>query len=63
MTSPISETSMVNSNGPSTDPCAPANNIDGVRGSEEITSHFCDIYKDIYNRHQTTDSVNHILGE
>ena len=54
---------MVNSNGPSTDPCAPANNIDGVRGSEEITSHFCDIYKDIYNRHQTTDSVNHILGE
>lgn len=41
----------------------PVNNIDGVRGSEEITSHFSDIYKDIYNRHQTTDSVNHILGE
>ena len=39
------------------------NNIDGVRGSEEIASHFSDIYKDIYNRHQTTDSVNNILDE
>ena len=41
----------------------PVNIIDGVRESENISSHFGVIYKDIYNRHHTSDRVNDILGQ
>ena len=41
----------------------PATNIDGVTGADNISSHFTGIYRDIYNRHESIDSVNHILSD
>ena len=41
----------------------PVNNIDGIIGKENISSHFSDIYKDIYNRHNSVTSVNNILSD
>ena len=41
----------------------PVNNIDGTIGGENISSHFSVIYKDIYNRHNSTNNVNSILSD
>ena len=41
----------------------PATNIDGVTGADNISSHFTGIYRDIYNRYESTDSVNHVLSQ
>ena len=35
--------------------------IDGVHGTENISKHFKDIYKGIYNQHDTKDKVSDIL--
>ena len=40
----------------------PVNNIDGIMGSDNISSHFSDIYKEIYNRHRSTDNVNKVFS-
>lgn len=39
----------------------PAKTIDGVHGSDNISSHFKNIYSDIYNQHESTDKVKDIL--
>ena len=41
----------------------PATNIDGVTGADNISYHFTGIYRDIYNRHESTDSVTHIFSD
>ena len=41
----------------------PPNRIDGVIGNVNISSHFKNIYQDIYNRHNTTDELNSIFSE
>ena len=41
----------------------PVNNIDGIVGEENISSHFSDIYKEIYNRHDSTNNVKGILSD
>ena len=38
-----------------------AKNMDGVSGSENIASHFKNIYEGIYNQHKSTDKVHEIL--
>ena len=40
-----------------------ANNIDGTVGAEGISAHFKTIYKDIFNKHKTSENVNNILQE
>ena len=37
------------------------NQVDGVSGSENIASHFKNIYERIYNQHESKDKVNDIL--
>lgn len=41
----------------------PPNNIDGVVGNDNISSHFGNIYKDIYNRHDSTNELKGIFSE
>ena len=38
-------------------------NIDGVSGVKNIASHFQNIYKDIYNQHNSSEKVDEILAD
>ena len=40
-----------------------AKNIDGVSGSNNISTHFKNIYEGIYNQHHSSDKVNDILTD
>ena len=40
-----------------------ARNIDGVSGTENIASHFKNIYKNIYNQHGDTNKADEILSD
>ena len=41
----------------------PINHIDGISGTENISSHFKDMYNDIFNRHRSSDRLDGMLHD